>query len=261
MKWLVRSMVVVLCLLGAFFRMPVIHVNSGDTTSKTIRYVALGDSIAHGYGLTDPEADSYVGQIRTYLEQTYDYVFLKNFGTDGIRSEELLDILTNPSNENYAAYHATLQHVDLVTVSIGSNDLLHLIRLDRDMKEYVEQGDAMFLTACEQFSVNFPRIVEAIHRIAPDAQIYVNNIYNPAHGLTQFADIYRLAEKYIGLLNDTFEKENGYTLVDIKSAFDASEDKLINMAVSGAKPDPHPNRQGHNKIAEMVIGKMKERGN
>ena len=104
--------------------MPVLKVSSGDNVSSSIRYVALGDSIAHGYGLGNPEKDSYVGQVKQYLEENYDYVFAENFGTNGMRSDELLDILTNPENDMYNKYHATLQHADIVTISIGSNDLM-----------------------------------------------------------------------------------------------------------------------------------------
>ena len=55
--------------------MPVKFAGSGDNVSSTIRYVALGDSIAYGYGLSDRESDSYVGQVGKYLEKKYDYVF------------------------------------------------------------------------------------------------------------------------------------------------------------------------------------------
>ena len=108
--------------------MPVYKVSSGDKVSESVRYVALGDSIAYGYGLSDRESDSYVGQVGKYLEKKYDYVFEENFGTNGLRSDQLLDILTNPENEQYNKYRATLQHADIVTLSIGSNDLLHLVR-------------------------------------------------------------------------------------------------------------------------------------
>ena len=81
--------------------MPVKFAGSGDNVSSTIRYVALGDSIAYGYGLQDKDEESYVGLVRQYFEERYDYVVTTNFGKNGMRSGELLDILTNPENENY----------------------------------------------------------------------------------------------------------------------------------------------------------------
>ena len=87
--------------------MPVIQVSSGDNVTTTIRYVALGDSIAYGYGLENREEDCYVGKICQYLESQYDSVLLTNFGENGMRSDELLDVLTNPKNEMYKKYRAT----------------------------------------------------------------------------------------------------------------------------------------------------------
>lgn len=253
MKWLVRAGVVLLGIVGGLWSMPVLEVSSGDGVSSSVRYVALGDSIAHGYGLGNPERDSYVGQVKRYLEENYDYVFAANFGTDGMRSDELLDILTNPQNEKYRKYHATLQRADIVTISIGSNDLMHLIRLDIDMKKYIEQGDDMFREACQRFDENFPRIISAIREIVPEAKICADNVYNPCNGLRDFEDLHGQAERYITLLNRTFTKYKGYTLVDIKSEFDKCEDKLVNMAIKGREIDPHPNKKGHDLIGKMVI--------
>lgn len=253
MKWLVRTGVILLGIIGGMWTMPVLKVSSGDNVSSSIRYVALGDSIAHGYGLGNPEKDSYVGQVKQYLEENYDYVFAANFGTDGMRSDELLDILTNPENEMYKKYQATLQRADIVTISIGSNDLMHLIRLDMDMKEYIEKGDVMFKEACRKFDENFPRIIAAIRKIVPNAKICADNVYNPCNGLKEFKDLHTLAEQYINLLNRTFVKNKGYTLVDIKSEFEKSEDKLVNMALKGREVDPHPNKKGHDLIGKMVI--------
>lgn len=253
MKWLVRLGVILLSIIGGMWAMPVLKVSSGDNVSSSIRYVALGDSIAHGYGLGNPEKDSYVGQVKQYLEENYDYVFAENFGTNGMRSDELLDILTNPENDMYNKYHATLQHADIVTISIGSNDLMHLIKLDMDMKEYIEKGDAIFRGACRRFDENFPRIIAAIREIVPDAKICADNVYNPCNGLKEFKDLHALAERYINLLNRTFTENNGYTLVDIKSEFDKSEDKLVNMALKGKEIDPHPNKKGHALIGKIVI--------
>lgn len=241
--------------------MPVLKVSSGDRAASSVRYVALGDSIAHGYGLSDPDNDSYAGQVRKYLEGRYESVFAANLGTDGQRSGQLLDILTNPENGKYRKYHATLQHADIVTLSIGSNDLLHLIRLDRDLKDYIRQGDGMFREACKEFASNFPAIIRAIRSITPDVRIYVNNVYNPCNAISGFQGLYDLTDRYIDLLNETFYAGNTeYTMVDIKAGFDHTGD-LLNVAVSGRQIDPHPNKKGHQLIGGMVIQAIKSERN
>lgn len=260
MRWWIRAGVLLFGIVIGFHKMPVLKVSSGDKDAKSIRYVALGDSIAHGYGLSNPDRDSYAGQIGKYLEERYEYVFFANLGTDGQRSEQLLDILTDPDNKSYEKYHATLHHADVVTLSIGSNDLMHLIRLDRNLKDYIEKGDQMFCEACGRFSDNFPRIIETIRSIAPEAQIFVNNVYNPCRGISGLENLNTLAEYYIGLLNQTFVTESGFTLVDIKKGFDSTGEDLLNMAISGREIDPHPNKDGHRVIGNMVIQRMMEKG-
>lgn len=236
--------------------MPVKYASSGDNISSTIRYVALGDSIAFGYGLEDKEEDSYVGQVRQYLEKTCDYVVATNFGENGMRSDELLDILTNPKNKKYKKYRATLSYADIVTISIGSNDLLHLIKLDFNMEEIIREGAGKFRKACLDFADNFPKIIKEIHAINPRAKIYANNIYNPAKGLSSYANVYDVAEHYINLLNEAFTTTKEYDLVNIKEAFDQQDKSMINVSLKGREIDPHPSREGHKLIGQMVIKKM-----
>lgn len=236
--------------------MPVNQAGSGDNVSTTIRYVALGDSIAYGYGLDNKEEESYVGLVRRYFEKKYDYVVTSNFGQNGMRSEELLDILTNPENENYRKYQATLSYADVVTLSIGSNDLLHLIRLDFNMGEAIREKAENFRQACCDFAERFPKIIKEIHAINPQVKIYANNVYNPAKGLSFYAGIYDVAERYINLLNEAFEKSDEYCLVDIKDVFDKQEKSMINVSLKGREIDPHPSREGHKLIGQAVIKKM-----
>ncbi len=260
MKWWIRAGVLLSAVVIGFWKMPVVKVGSGDKVSSSVRYVALGDSIAHGYGLPDPEKDSYVGQVGHYLEENYDYVFMANLGTNGLRSEQLLDILTNPDNNMYRKYRATLKYADIVTLSIGSNDLLHLVSLDRDLRDYIEKGDQMFREACSQFAVNFPKIIRAIHSISPEAQIYANNVYNPCGDLSGFANLHYLTERYVGLLNEAFCESGEYTIVDIKEEFDRTEESLLNMTISGRDIDPHPNKKGHARIGSKVIKAIRNGG-
>ena len=80
-----------------------------------------------------------------------------------------------------------------------------------------------------------------------------------------------MAEKYIEEINNGFYTEktqsvfhsqniNGlkqdYALVDVKGAFDNSNEKLINMAISWRNIDPHPTKEGHRVIAELIIPRI-----
>ena len=79
----------------------------------TISYVALGDSITTGYKLDDPDAESFAAIIAA--ENGYE---LTNLAAEGATSADLLDVIQNEANA------ATLENADLITITIGGNDLM-----------------------------------------------------------------------------------------------------------------------------------------
>ena len=92
--------VVLVAIVGMYLLADAV-VDSGDYKYKIVNYVALGDSIAKGYGLEDVENESYVGRVANALEQQYGAVNVTNFGKNGLRSEQLLDILEDEENEQH----------------------------------------------------------------------------------------------------------------------------------------------------------------
>ena len=50
MKWIIRIGVIMFAVFCGIKAVPEEKASSGDITSTSIRYVALGDSIAYGYG-------------------------------------------------------------------------------------------------------------------------------------------------------------------------------------------------------------------
>jgi len=76
-------------------------------------YLALGDSITRGYGLETPETDCFAAQLADRWGMQ-----LSNRAVDGKTSRELFDELQRGD------YDAELARAAVVTVNIGSNDLL-----------------------------------------------------------------------------------------------------------------------------------------
>ncbi len=268
---------VVLVGIMAMYLMTESVVDSGDCPYKVVNYVALGDSIAKGYGLKDVESQSYVGQVAQALEDKYGAVKVTNFGKNGLRSEQLLEILEDEDNELHDSYVKQIRKADIITLSIGSNDLLQFVSTDTDFGEIQKRGDEIFTSACLRFQDNIPRIIEVLQHEAPNAQLFVNNVYNPCSDISfQFPgqekiDLEELAETYIDKINagfyqaevqEVFANSNAsraqeqYVLVDVKQAFEESEFQLINMAFRWGDVDPHPNVAGHTKIAELIIPRI-----
>ena len=75
-------------------------------------YVALGDSITTGYGLD--EAQSFAEQIA----EREGYTLNDSLASDGATSTDLLEVVKSEANAD------TLKNADLITVTIGGNDLM-----------------------------------------------------------------------------------------------------------------------------------------
>lgn len=278
MKW-IRSIIVA----GIFllFLLSGKDLSSGDCEEKIVRYVALGDSIAGGYGLKDAKTESYVALVQKKLESECEGVYAWNFGENGLKSKELLERLTNSSNPYYAEYNEALAKADLVTVSIGSNDLMQYLSQNPDIEALKNEGDALFSKACEDFQSILPHLVDEIEKRAPKAEIVMNNIYNPCEDVSFTMDevlgidIKGIARQYIGRLNSSYEEiqtlqvfaNSGkikemkrVQIADVNTAFAGSREVCVNRMISLRGIDPHPNKTGHAKIAKEVIGDLDKNG-
>lgn len=221
-----------------------------------IVYVALGDSIAEGWGASSNEK-TYVNLFKEYLEKRYDSVDAYNFAKAGDTSSDLLAKLsyynpldpTDPKNQmSYA-----LKKSRVITVSIGGNNLLAGLR-------GLMAGD---LQAPEKqlglFGKDWPMILATLHYKAPDAQIYVMNLYDPfrAGDTLNGMDMYAIGEKSVGILNsiisnDTLKSMYGYKVADVYTKFHniTEEDQSLTHFhdISNPYADPHPTDLGHKFI-------------
>ena len=90
----------------------------GATLAASPSYVALGDSITTGYGLAEGET-AFPTTVMNNVGAT-----LTNLAADGETSASLLDKLTNESNEKYTDVTSAVQSADMITLTIGGNDLM-----------------------------------------------------------------------------------------------------------------------------------------
>ena len=91
----------------------VINCSTFVYANETKKYLALGDSIAYGYGLSDISKQSYVSQVAKELE-----VMANNESVVGMDTSEFLELINKEEIED------EIESADLITISIGSNDLL-----------------------------------------------------------------------------------------------------------------------------------------
>ena len=265
--------------------LPVTVLGSGE-------YMALGDSIAAGYGLEgyDPEADTlpasaYASIVGNTLGLTTGFL-----ASNGMNSASLISILSNPD------YQAYLSKAKVLTLSIGSDDVLlpflgivaqklncnpediqstltalaqsdqaalaaDLTALNADDGTGIKNNQIL-TAAASGFAQNFKDIISALKTALPSAKIYVTNAYNPYEGISipygaGTLNLGDIAESYITTLNQAFSSDSSeYTLIDVHKAFSdslKSGTSLVNANLAILNFDPHPNLDGHAKIAHMIL--------
>ena len=223
-------------------------------------YVALGDSITTGYGLD--EAQSFAEQI---AEQE-GYTLNGSLARDGATSTDLLEVVRSEANAD------TLKNADLITITIGGNDLMNALyayladayntqnRTDitaEDVKaslagthSEIQQFTMLILaaskisdfprsteatTALGAFTTNLTNIISAIKGNNSSAEIIVVNQYNPYSRLStgNLLDLSAL-DSAVQALNTAISSgaTAGYTVADVYTAFEEATENPCNASVS-----------------------------
>ncbi len=188
------------------------------------RYMALGDSIAAGYGAI-PATQGYVYLL--YQEGAFDTVpntLFCNAAVPGATSKDVLD---------YQISQVALFHPNVITLTVGGNDLLAIM---------VGADPAQVLNT---FALNFQQILYKLRTTLPDARIYVSNQYSVPEiaGSDQIVPVYN---NIVSQIAQAF----GVTVVDVYSAFDGRKGLLLVERHDAAPDQVHPTNAGYRVIAD-----------
>jgi lysophospholipase L1-like esterase len=205
--------------------------------SDHTRYVALGDSLAAGYGAV-PATQGYVYLL--YQAGVFDSVpntLLSNAAIPAMTSQDVLDHQV-PEVIKALQAHDGLQPT-FITLTIGGNDLL----------EILEGADPGVVLA--NFQNNLIQILAALRTALPHTGIYVSNLYT----IPQIAG----ADTIVPIFNIIVAGVAGAFGVPVADVYNAFLEKkgLLLIEKHGADPfEVHPTNAGHRAIArafEVVI--------
>jgi lysophospholipase L1-like esterase len=282
---------------AAFMLFSFTFASVSASAATTINYVALGDSVT--YGLSAYNRYGYAAMLRDYIDSTYDVNFL-NAGVEGLDTGTLLLQLSSQESNPY---------INLVTINIGSNNLLRYVlpavvdafggtyvsdlntnmsylynkirsmSYEDAMATYASMDDpgeglpAAFKAGIQEFKEKFPLVISHVKRVAPNARIIVNNLYNPI----QSGDpLYKFINSSIVKINDMINRgaaSGGYSIANSYLAFKAYETtrlavtfsarnaiiaaKLGNFNLFVVSLDPHPTTFGHTLIFDRERNLLK----
>lgn len=145
------------------------------TYNNKIDYVSLGDYVSSSFGYYGEMQYSYSDYISQYLDKNNNLnSFLNSFISNNYKITNLLDDINNNKTIEYdnriVNIRSVLRESDLVTISIGMNDLIEII--DRDYsKEYIEfQLNRLFK--------EYKNLLDTVQNYAK-SKIIVIGLYNP----------------------------------------------------------------------------------
>lgn len=212
---------------------------------KNITYVALGDSITTGY----LASEGYAIKVSNYLKQTYHYLEYHNYAINGLTSKNLISIIEDTDVIN------NITESSIITLSIGSNDILSLIGKctirDCDVKE------EDLILAINNIKTNLDIIVNSLIKLNNDAYIFIIPYYNPYNVLSSISTLspyITQINNYKDELNNYLKKyqENYHKIIVPTEIVDVLE-KNTNVTLNPLNLDPHPNNEGHNLIFSSII--------
>ena len=267
MKRKSRFKVVFIITIGIILlALPITMQAKGEVSNNVLdKYVALGDEISIE---SDDEYDvEYVSLIKDFLYALNDNLDYSNLSKEGITSSELLSIIDDNKDK--------IRDSDLITISIGGNNILNAIlgnlnidetilqncdeeKFDSIISEYLnsEEIKTEILNEVNKFSKDFPNIIKKIKKLAPEAEIYVNTVYNP---INKKCNIYDFFDEQINLINDLIVKNNSnydYKILDCYHIL--NNDEVLNFKIENGVARISPNKVGHAMMATQVISDYEE---
>lgn len=268
-----KPLIIISTIIFGILTMFAIIKNNMDIQVSTKNYIALGDSISTGYGLEHKE-NAFTNLLADDLEKGDNYY---NFAIDGNTSDDLLNRLSEEEVID------KIKNSELVTISIGGNDILRLFRTFKDLlnveflisvkdiKEVLNNPVVLaaiavslegvdlqtpYLTMLKNYEQNLGLIINKIKEVNPETRIMIQTVYNPLIGIKEYKIIERLVDTLINGVNQIILKhaEGNYDIIDTYSEFYEHAEDYTNIKIM----DIHPSINGHKVIREMIIEKITE---
>ncbi|MFV0528438.1 MAG: SGNH/GDSL hydrolase family protein [Lachnospiraceae bacterium] len=224
-------------------------------TMEQLNIVALGDSLTQGVGDTT-NSGGYVPILANALSGILpsQFVQTRNYGKSGNRVPQLIKRI-----EKTEEIQTDLKAADIITLTIGANDLMRVVKTNLFSGLTVETFD----TPMAEYVVDLGELFKLIRSYNEEAPIYLLGIYNPFYlkfpEITELQDIVnkwnQATEHYVATqeriyflpINDQLYMGNGLE----------GENATINNLLS-EDDSFHPNYIGYQIIAEVFGAKILE---
>ena len=205
-------------------------------------YLVLGDSIAYGSGLSNPEEAVY-GKI---VADTNGYAY-ENYAVPGHTTENLLRRMENES------VREAIRGADIISISIGGNNFL-LGDINGLLYDGIVKGEyARLDEIANAFYDDLGKIVDSIRALNADAAIVLQTLYNPQTG--DIGNVYQQGADRLNAGIWKYAKAHSAQILvaDVAKALTDSKKDF-------AKDRIHPSAAGNEKIARVVLQTLFDNG-
>jgi len=219
-KYLVPFVIAFVVAFSTVTRAEIPWVDDGNT-----RYLALGDSIAAGYGAI-PVTQGYPyllyqGGVFDTISNTY----FANAAVPGATSKHVLEGQVPQAIEAFPP--------SVITLTVGGNDILKIL-----------DGVASPEVVIAEFQYNLVAILSALRTSLPDAEIYVSNYYS-IPSIPGSDQIIAIFNSIIAGVSAGF----GVPVADVNSRFNGQRGLLL-IERNNAGLNVHPTNAGYRVIAK-----------
>jgi len=219
-----------------------------NQNSKLI-YIPLGDSIAEGMNSYNVVDYGYTDYIKDYLKNNDKLSFYtKKFTKSGYTINDLKrDINDNKviiENDKRYYLKEILRESDLVTITIGANDLIKGVSLDDipvellDIKKIKKNIDNIINS--------YEKLLKLIKKYAK-GQIIVTGYFNPLPKMTEYKDEIDEVVKYFNNHIEELSDELYVKYVDLYDCLNNKKDFFPNPL------NIHPSKHGYEMISKEII--------
>lgn len=216
-----------------------------STLDKKIYYLSLGDSLA--VGLTnDNQKYGYSEYLKEYLEEK-DLLetYLNDYSQIGYRTTDLIKDIEDNKKIKIEGHTKTLKNAlvkaDIITIAIGSNDLISKISYTDDYNKLYDYADEMFK--------DLEKLLKLIRQYCKE-DIFIIGYYNP----TDFNDS-KIDEvfQYLNHKGKELSEEYKMTYIDIYQTFLENENYVPDVF------NIHPSKEGYRAIFDKLLVEIKQK--
>ena len=208
--------------------------------AENVYYLALGDSLTLGVG-DETNGNGFTGLLAKEIEKSPNVlsVEIDNRGKNGRRSDQLLELLEN------GHYDEELKKSSFITISIGGNDVMKIVKSDLfNLKQ------SMFAEALPLFVERYNEIIRLI-REQTDVPIVLVGFYNPLSIITnEVTPFQTIIQEWNGEIEKISKSNDNICFVPVADLFSSNVDMVYHTDFF------HPNANGYNRMAERIIKTM-----